>query len=294
MLLFVKDLTVIDFSYLCATRGMVGESWIVDVVLEGGLDSQSMVLDFGKVKKVIKRTIDDIIDHRLVVPVKSNKAKKWIDGERVLVDFDSEKGSIHLACPEQAFTFIESDDISFESVIEFIKAELAKVLPNNVDNIELTLRTEQLDRPYYHYSHGLKKHDGNCQRIAHGHRSPISIFENGKESLEWNLFWAQRWQDIYLVSAEDVVSCADLSLSQSAQLNDDSHLCSKYQAPQGEFQLAMPRAHCEIIPHDTTVELLADYIVETLSNMRQENDFKVVAFEGVGKGAIASRKKLVG
>ena len=48
MQLFVNDLTVMDFSYLCPERGMVGESWIVDVVLSGVLNEESMVLDFGK------------------------------------------------------------------------------------------------------------------------------------------------------------------------------------------------------------------------------------------------------
>ena len=35
MKLFVRDLTVIDVSYLCAARGMVGESWLVDIELTG-------------------------------------------------------------------------------------------------------------------------------------------------------------------------------------------------------------------------------------------------------------------
>ena len=38
MQLFVNDLTVMDFSYLCPERGMVGESWIVDVILSGDPD----------------------------------------------------------------------------------------------------------------------------------------------------------------------------------------------------------------------------------------------------------------
>ena len=54
MQLFVNDLTVMDFSYLCPRRGMVGESWIVDVMLDGDLNDESMIQDFGKVKKDLK------------------------------------------------------------------------------------------------------------------------------------------------------------------------------------------------------------------------------------------------
>ena len=61
--LFVENLTVVDFSYLHAKRGMVGESWIVDLELSGELDAQGMVFDFGHIKKTVKRTVDARREH---------------------------------------------------------------------------------------------------------------------------------------------------------------------------------------------------------------------------------------
>lgn len=287
MQLFVKDLTVIDFSYLCPKRGMVGESWIVDVLLEGALDSQNMVLDFAKVKRTIKHTIDAVADHRLVVPTAFNGTRWQQQGDRVWLDFEGEKGSIHLACPSQAFALIPAPEITKSSVNAFLQKALREALPDNVEGITLTLRHEKLTTPYYHYSHGLRKHDGNCQRIAHGHRSPVNVFENDDAAPKWDDYWAKRWHDIYLGSEEDLVEVDSLTLSPQTRVDDNSHYGFHYQAPQGDFQLAMPKACCDILPHDTTVELLADYMATTLAAKVPTSQFKVVAFEGVGKGAIA-------
>lgn len=290
MQLFVNDLTVIDFSYLCAIRGMVGESWIVDVLLDGGLDEQNMVLDFAKVKRAIKHTIDDVCDHRLLVPVNNSGVTLGDAGEMRTLDFQSQVGSMHMHCPEQAFAFIETDVIDFDSVNEFLLKALRNVLPDNVEHISLTLRSEQLQGPFYHYSHGLKKHDGNCQRIAHGHRSPIKIFRDGKPAADLEAQWARRWQDIYLGTEEDRVAVASLQLSTAATAEDSSHWGFDYVAPQGRFQLAIPKSVTEMIPHDTTVELLAEFIANQLAGQEPGKEFKVIAYEGVGKGAIASAK----
>ena len=292
MQLFVKDLTVVDFSYLCPIRGMVGESWIVDVLLDGGLDEQNMVLDFAKVKRTIKQTIDAVADHRLLIPTACSEVRWQQQGDRVWMDFNSRQGSMHLACPEQAFALIPSEIIDFESVNLFLQKALREVLPDNVEGISLTLRNELLDTPFYHYSHGLRKHDGNCQRIAHGHRSPIHVFENGIAAPIWDEYWAKRWHDIYLGSEEDLVPVSSLALSPQTRIDDETHYGFHYQAPQGDFQLAMPKGCCDLIPHDTTVELLADYIVKTLVKKSPKSEFKVIAYEGIGKGAIASAAAL--
>ena len=285
MQLFVNDLTVIDFSYLCPLRGMVGESWIVDVLLDGGLDDHNMVLDFAKIKRTIKHTIDEVCDHRLLVPTAHSAVTLSQADERVRIDFNSRVGSMHLCCPVQAFALINTEVIDFDSVDQFLLMALKHVLPGNVEHISLTLRNEQHQAPYYHYSHGLKKHDGNCQRIAHGHRSPINIFKNGAPAPELEASWAKRWQDIYLGTEEDRVMIASLPFAGS--VSDDSHWGFDYFASQGQFQLAMPKAVTEIIPHDTTVELLAAYIAGELAKQQPGSRFKVIAYEGVGKGAIA-------
>ncbi|WP_240224050.1 6-carboxytetrahydropterin synthase [Rheinheimera hassiensis] len=283
MILFVRDLTVIDFSYLCAKRGMVGESYIVDVELHGGLDQTSMVLDFAKVKKVIKQAIDQLVDHKLAVPALSEALTIDSCADLQRLTFQSARGRISMAAPAQAIVAVASDEINEHSITAFLQQQITPLLPDNVQQLIFTLRPEVSNSFYYHYSHGLKKHDGNCQRIAHGHRSTIQIYTDGMLTPRLNKYWCERWQDIYLGSAEDLCS-ADVLQHLTAAADDYSF---RYQAAQGWFELTMPKTHCEIIPCDTTVECLADYIVAELKQLDSTKQYKVVAYEGVGKGAIA-------
>ncbi|HDO1330131.1 TPA: 6-carboxytetrahydropterin synthase [Aeromonas veronii] len=289
MKLFVRDLTVIDSSYLCERRGMVGESWMVDIEMSGELNEMSMLLDFGRVKKLIKSIIDEEVDHKLLVPTECPLIHvETLDGNESTVDLLRPGRSIHLRCPSQGFAFIPAPQVDKESVTRYLLAVLAKRLPGNIKDLSLTLRQEAITGAFYHYSHGLKKHDGNCQRIAHGHRSPIEIHVDGERDQELELNWAERWGDIYLGTEEDKVALTELALSPcaNAQLGE-YHTGFKYVAPQGLFQLAIPTAEVEMIDTDTTVELLACYIAREVKKMVGDKFVKIVAYEGVGKGAIA-------
>lgn len=289
MQLFVNDLTVMDFSYLCPKRGMVGESWIVDVILNGDLNEESMVLDFGKVKKQLKHLIDEYIDHKLLVPIEHEYSQIHRDEiqDRVKVDFMRPAGkSIHLDCPAEAYAFVYAPQVTMPSVSDYLKDVIATHLPENVQGIELNLRAEVITTPFYHYTHGLKKHDGNCQRIAHGHRSKVLVFENEQESPKWQEYWAKRWSDIYIGSEEDIVNIDKTALNNPA-LDFSDHYVFSYEASQGRFELAIPQAESEVIQTDTTVECLAQYMVDEQTRLGAEASYKVLAFEGVGKGAIA-------
>ena len=287
MQLFVNDLTVMDFSYLCPKRGMVGESWIVDVVLDGELNEESMVQDFGHVKKNLKRLIDEYVDHKLLVPAEYSGAEVIHDdvSEQVEVRFTCEDArSIMLHCPAEAYAFVYSDVIDMESVGVYLKEVLATHLPENVDNITLNLRAEVINTPFYHYTHGLKKHDGNCQRIAHGHRSKIDIIIDGKPCMESQAYWAQRWEDIYIATREDEIDYQKRQL-QGTVASPSDYYCFAYESSQGYFELLMPKADCEVIDTDSTVECLAQYLLQEQKKRTPDGICQVIAYEGVGKGA---------
>jgi len=292
MQLFVDDLTVIDFSYLCKQRGIVGESWIVDVLLDGSLNDQSMVLDFAIVKKQIKTIIDDAVDHKLLLPtqekvltVKDSTYHK----NHLTLDFLSQRASYYLQSPKCAFALIDCLEINIASVTEYLNKIIMAELPSNVQGLTLTLRPENINGDYYHYTHGLKLHDGNCQRIAHGHRSKIQIFVDEVKNSQLENEWCKRWQDIYIASDADRVAKSEIELSEKAMLNvTPDHQYFSYTAPQGRFDIAVENKVLDVVDCDSTVELLADFIARQLQKERPKNNIKVIGYEGVAKGAIVS------
>lgn len=292
MQLFVNDLTVIDCSYLCPERGIVGESWIVDIILDGDLNEQSMVLDFGHVKKQIKRIIDDSVDHKLVVPAEHpyTQVTHNDDDSSQWVDFMRPSGkSIHLFCPSDAFAYIDASVVNELTVTDYLRAVIKRELPGNVEGLKLSLRPETIDGFYYHYTHGLKKHDGNCQRIAHGHRSKIQIFLDNIRQPVLEKRWSDRWADIYLGSLEDQAALPNLNRSSAARqaATDATHIGYSYVADQGLFELSVPKAENYLIDSDSTVECIAQYLADTIKADAPDQKVQVRAFEGVGKGAIA-------
>jgi len=293
MQLFVDDLTVIDFSYLCTQRGIVGESWIVDVLLDGSLNEMSMVLDFAVVKKQIKAIIDDAVDHKLLLPMQEQAItladSPHNDGHQT-IDFVSDVASYYLQSPACAFASLDSLTIDIPAVTKHLTDIILAELPDNVQGLTLVLRPEVITTDYYHYTHGLKLHDGNCQRIAHGHRSKIQILVDDKRDLKLEQQWCQRWKDIYIASEADRVSKDEIELSAHAMNNlTPDHQYFSYHAPQGRFDIAVDSKILDVVDCDSTVELLADYILRQIKAMHSElanNDVKVIAYEGVAKGAI--------
>jgi len=274
--LFVEQLTVIDCSYLDAVRGVVGESWIVDIELDGELDSQSMVLDFGEVKKRLKRALDNSADHTLLVPLRHPGLSLHRSAERVALEFRGpQSGAIEHQSPAIAVSLLDADKITADAVGAYLRPILAAEVPPNVAAVHLQLRTEDIHGAFYHYTHGLKKHAGHCQRIAHGHRSRLEIRVNGQRDSSLESECAAHWRDIYLGTEQDLIS------------DKNGRLRFEYGAAEGRFAIELPASRCDLMQRDSTVECIAEHLAVKCAAMRVGCEIEVRAYEGVMKGARA-------
>ncbi|MDO6563918.1 6-carboxytetrahydropterin synthase [Amphritea sp. 1_MG-2023] len=277
MKLFVDNLTNVDFSYLHPQRGLLGESWLVQLVLDGDLNEEGMICDFGIVKKAVKQWFDNSIDHALVVPTNmANLHSEQLNGETTVNWRYPEGGEFYCRSPEQAIVLVDIDEINELSLAAWCNAQLLALFPDEVKGLEISFVPETINAAYYHYSHGLQQHDGNCQRIAHGHRSRIQIFLDGQRDTVVEQQWAKTFSDIYIGTRSHLVSATD----------DEHHYC--YDAPQGEFEIRLPASHCYLMGTETTVEQIACHLAAQVKLSHPDREVMVRAFEGVGKGAIAT------
>lgn len=276
MHLFVEQLTNVDFSYLDLSRGIVGETWWASAILEGELDQQGMVCDFGTVKKVLRNWMDDEIDHRLLVPELAEGLTITQSAGRIELRCDTARGPITMNAPREAVALIDAAEITIEAVAAWCIRQLEPHFPDTINQLSIDFTPEEIRGAQYHYSHGLKKHDGNCQRIAHGHRSRLQVWLDGNRNPDEEAYWAECWQDIYIGSQEDLIS------------SDNDTYQFEYTAQQGEFFLSLAQQHCYLMDTDTTVELIASHLAYQIKARHPESSVTVRAFEGVNKGAMVS------
>ena len=257
----------------------MGESWRVDVELEGSLNSQGMVLDFADIKRQVKHTVDQHFDHKLLVPVTNPSCRITTSDGKSEIEFQLSSGDrIRHWSPASAVTPVAADKIDSKTLTSAIMEKLEPGLPDNIDSFQVILHHESTSDPSFHYSHGLKQHAGNCQRIAHGHRSRIEIYRDGGRNLELERKWAELWSDIYIGSRSDLTGDFDFA--------GESYLRFGYRSEHGEFRLELPKRLCYLIDSDSTVENLAQHIADSLKQQYPESRFQVRVYEGVDKGAI--------
>lgn len=276
--LFVESLTTIDCALLDPQRGLVGNSLVADIELGGALDGQSMVLDFRDVKQRLKRAIDDAVDHRLLVPRKLAGVDLDATAQRCGLTFASAAGRYEYHAPALAVAILDVPRITPAALSAFLYPRLAEALPASVDDIVIRLRKASVHGAAYHYTHGLRKHGGHCKRLGHGHHSRLCIRVDGRRDMALEHRWAADWDGVHIGTREDLLE------------KRDGTLRFGYASSEGRYELAVPEAHCRLIDGASTVERLAEHIARTLAHQRRGHRIEVRAYEGPGKGGLASVK----
>jgi hypothetical protein len=176
--------------------------------------------------------------------------------------------------PKEAFSLLPWHAIELDTVAEHLSQQLTEQRPKNVHQVTLTLSGEAIEGAAYGYTHGLKRHQGNCQRIAHGHRSRLHIFQQGMRQPTLEKQWATWLDNRYLLEEADITS----------QEND--FLTCGYRAAQGDFSIMLPATLCAVLPGPTTVENIAAWLAKEVAT-QSGIATRIQAFEGINKGAIA-------
>lgn len=284
--LFVEHVTHIDCGVLDPDLGLRGATWLVDATLTGERGDDGMLFDFGPAKKLLKARIDDLVDHRLLVPlaapglISQQEAGQADAGQASTLSFTTTRGDrIKYTGPASATTRLDMARIEAGPLARWLQDRVFADMPANVDALELTLRAETIDGPVYDYTHGLRGHDGNCQRLAHGHRCRLAIALDGVDRPDVAHAWAEAWQGVFVGSSSDEIIS-----------DTNGRRVFAYSAPQGDFALDIAAEHCVVVEGPATVENIADYIAGVLVARYPGQAIEVRAYEGVGKGAIARRQ----
>lgn len=270
--LFIKDFTVIDCAIYDYQKGPVGMSWSVDIEFIGKTDNEGVVFDFSHAKKTAKKIIDDLVDHKFVCT-----HSDVIDHDKNLL-FTNNNGLEYLA-PKQAFCLLYQT--TENSIKQYLEQNILDSVSENILEVRLTFNDEETLNPdnyYYHYTHGLKYHYGNCQRLLHGHKSTVEIKVNGKRNKEYEKYISDYFYNSHVCYKPNLI-CYDNLMSKLIN----------YNSSQGEFKLIIPNKNLIIMEEETTVENISKEIYNILLKHNETLKNKTVeihAFEGIGKGSI--------
>lgn len=295
--LFYKNVTVLDYAYLDDHKGVVGDALKVHVEFIGKTDKEGVVYDFSYAKKKVKEIIDRDCDHRLVVP--AGLIEK-VSENKVQLNFSYGLNDMPMTyeCPEEGICELPFHHVNKESIATHLETLVLKEMPETVSAVRLTLEDEVLPqgKPTFHYTHGLKEHYGNCQRLFHGHKNTVDVFVNGIERTDLEDYLATTLfkGNIHFCKWENVVN-KEAIISQTGQSEPQGRFQSiptveiAYESKQGHFKGSLAGHEVFFMTEESTVENLSMLFAQLVKEKVGEADTVMVrAYEGVAKGAIST------
>ena len=274
--MFIRDLTILDAAYFDDFYGPVGASWQVDAELTGYRDDQGMLYDFRPCKKTIKRVIDESFDHTLISPEGENKGYQGLEYE----------------CPPEAISRIPGNtftEAGLETAIKTaIEADFRSQGRDNIVAVDISVREAEFPpgKAWYRYTHGLKLHDGNCQRLWHGHRNSIDISVNGQPDPALEQELADLFFHAHIAYTENITQKDKVKVGERQTHLEQIEVA--YEASQGYFRTTIPGRNVVVLPSECTVENIASFVLDEACR-RRKGSIEVMVYEGINKGSRLNR-----
>lgn len=274
MTLFVNALHHLDAVLWCPDHGLVGTSWNVDAELDGKPGDDGELCDVGALRPWLGRHLAHGLDHTFLVPTQAPGIRVQECAEGLCVTTRTPY-PIEMRAPRQAFSLLPMARISTEILTARLTNELMRHPPTRVETIRLRLREERVSGAVFRYSRGLHQHADNRQRIAHGYRSRLHIWQQNQRCPELEAQWVERLNDRYLIDQETVV-----------KKNPRAGIMIRYRASQGRFVLHLPTDRCMVLPGPPTTRHIATHLAENIAQETEQTTV-VQVFEGINKGVIS-------
>lgn len=294
--LFYKNVTVLDYAYLDDHRGVVGDALKVHVEFVGKTDEEGVVYDFSYAKKKVKEIIDRDCDHRLCVP-KNLVEKVGANRLKFTYTFGLSDMPMTYECPAEGICELPSFHVNKATIATHLENLILAEMPETVSAIKITLEDEDLPegKASFHYTHGLKEHYGNCQRLFHGHKNTVDVFVNGKQRADLEDWLANDLfkNSIHFCKWENVQNKEEIEELLKAKSPQGRHaqiprVEIAYTSGQGEFKGSLPGNEVFFMTEESTVENLSMLFARLIKSKVGEKDITVRAYEGVAKGAIST------
>lgn len=295
--IFVRNVTVLDCGVWDLYHGPVGRSWSVDVEWLGETDDEGVVVDFSQAKKLAKSVIDEKFDHRLLISadlVKPNGRCGFVclpalstqPADRFLLDTYPNSLAI---LPQAIFEGLAQNDFSLLQLE--LAEEIRKCSPENVRQVKVKLNqhSQLTEKFYFNYLHSLRLHSGNCQRF-HGHSNTVEVYFNGTFDEARSSVAAAVLNGRYLVAdcykknPRAEVQTSLLESEGCIEFGSGNYVWTGYAGSQGEVTVLVPRDRLLIMPTESTIENIVEWIHTHIFN--SDPCVEVHAFEGLHKGAI--------
>lgn len=206
--------------------------------------------------------------------------------------------SVVFVMPRDAIKWVENPT-NLENIEDVVKARITELLETKLNelfefNVSIetkmatTRHTWQSNVPVYsfRYTHGLKSSSSwGCQNIAHGHLSFVEfeMDDSYSNSGDFDAFV----KGTFLDGLQSVIFICEENIKDI----DDEKVQIEYTTARGTFAAQYSIADYEIVvlPTETTIEYLVDYMVDREGMREALEDFgvkRVMVSEGLSKGAV--------